>query len=238
MPALTNEQLPLLAGALLRLRGLTLAAVFETTGIRPANLSAWLKGKPQVISTSRVAALMYHLGLQSGQLRADIVHTWANQGEWAHLRTVFMLLQDPVTPRCMFLNEHRGMSQTMFLLWGDAWVRLSITPAPMASDDLTALVRPDRVILLPVMLESIPTQAVDETRSALLSLAEQGGQEIPCGELAHGFMQRLRDPCDKGYVATGTDAIGWTLLEGTLRRAMQAGMSPAELAVRINKFLP
>ena len=33
MSALNSEQLPILAGALLRLRGLTLAAVFDATGI-------------------------------------------------------------------------------------------------------------------------------------------------------------------------------------------------------------
>ena len=49
MSALNSEQLPILAGALLRLRGLTLSAAFDATGIRAANPSAWLKGKPQVI---------------------------------------------------------------------------------------------------------------------------------------------------------------------------------------------
>ena len=58
---MNSEQLPILAGALLRLRGLTLAAVFDATGIRVANLSAWLKGKPQVISAARVTALLYQV---------------------------------------------------------------------------------------------------------------------------------------------------------------------------------
>ena len=105
MSALNSEQLPILAGALLRLRGLTLAAVFDATGIRAANLSAWLKGKPQVISAARVAALLYHLGVQGGQLRSDMVHTWSDQGDWAHLRSVFNLLQEPVAPRCFFLDD-------------------------------------------------------------------------------------------------------------------------------------
>lgn len=238
MSAISADQLPELAGALLRLRGLTLAAVFESTGIRPANLSAWLRGKPQVISSARVAALMYYLGLQGGQLRTDLVHSWADRAEWAHLRIVFTLLQEPAAPRCLFLDDHPGVSLTRFLQWGDAWVRLSITPGPSSQDDLAALVRPDRMIVLPVVLEGIPTKAVDETRSALLTLAEQGGQEIPSGELAHGFMQRLRDPYAKAFVVTSIDAIGWTMLEATLRKAIQAGMSPAELAVRIDRLLP
>ena len=129
--------------------------VFDATGIRAANLSAWLKGKPQVISAARVAALLYHLGVQGGQLRSDMVHTWSDQGEWAHLRTVFNLLQAPVAPRCLFLDEHPGMSHTRFLQWGEAWVRLSLTPGPTAQDDLAAMVSPNRMIVLPVALEGL-----------------------------------------------------------------------------------
>jgi transcriptional regulator with XRE-family HTH domain len=233
MPALSNEQLPILAGALLRLRGLTLAAVFDATGVRAANLSAWLKGKPQVISVARVTALMYYLGVQGGQLRTDIVHTWTDQGDWAHLRAVFTLLQEPVAPRSLFLDNQPGMSQTRYMQWGDAWVRLSLTPGPTTQDDLAAIVRPDRMIVLPVALEGIPTQDPRETGSALLSLAEQGGEEFPSGELAYGFMQRLRTPGAQGFVTTSADAIGWAMLEATLRNAMRAGMSPAELALKI-----
>lgn len=236
MPALTVEQLPIVAGALLRLRGLTLTAVSEATGIRTANLSAWLKGKPQVISSARVTALLYHLGLQGGQLRSDVVHTWADHGEWAHLRTVFALLQQPVAPRCLFLDEHPGLSQTRFLQWGDAWVRLSITPGPTGQGDLAALVKPERMIVLPVSLEGISTSAVDETRSALLTLAEQGGREIPSDELAHGFMQRVRESSVGAQSSDPIDAIGWLMLEDALRKAIKGGMSPHELAHRIANF--
>ncbi len=233
MSALSSEQLPILAGSLLRLRGLTLAAVFDATGIRAANLSAWLKGKPQVISTARVTALLYHLGVQGGQLRSDMVHTWSDQGEWAHLRTVFKLLPEPVAPRTLFLDEHPGVCHTRFLQWGEAWVRLSLTPSPMAQDDLITMVAPDRVIVLPVALEGIPTQDRLAVNGALWSLAEQGGREIPCGELAHGFMQRLKASASDVFVPTSIDAIGWAMLEATLRKAMRAGMRPEELALRI-----
>ena len=81
-----------------------------------------------------------HLGVQGGQLRRDIVHTWADQGDWAHLRTVFTLLQEPMAPRTLFLDEHPGMSQTRFIQWGEAWVRLSLTPGVTAQDDLVAAV--------------------------------------------------------------------------------------------------
>lgn len=237
MPALSNEQLPILAGALLRLRGLTLAAVFEATGIRAANLSAWLKGKPQVISAPRVAALMHHLGVQGGQLRSDIVHTWTDQGDWAQLRTVFTLLQDPVAPRCLFLDEQVGLSQTRFLQWGYAWVRMTLTPGPTAQDDLAGMVRPDRIIVLPVPLEGIPTQVPQEVGLDLWSLAEQGGREIPSRELAHGFMQHMKVSTAGFFVPTSLDAIGWAMLEATLRKAMRAGMRPEELALKIQMML-
>lgn len=233
MSALSSEQLPILAGALLRLRGLTLAAVFDATGIRAANLSAWLKGKPQVISEARVTALLYHLGVQGGQLRSDMVHTWSDQGEWAHLRSVFNLLQEPVAPRCLFLDEHPGLTHTRFLQWGEAWVRLSLTPGPTTQDDLAAMVSPDRMIELPVALEGVPTHDRQEVSSTLWSLAEHGGTEIPCGELAHGFMQRVKASAADLFVPTSIDAIGWAMLEATLRKAMRAGMRPEELALKI-----
>jgi hypothetical protein len=233
MFTLSSEQLPILAGALLRLRGLTLAAVFDATGIRTTNLSAWLKGKPQVISAARVTVLLYHLGVQGGQLRSDMVHTWSEQGDWVHLRTVFNLLQEPVAPRCLFLDEHPGMSHTRFLQWGDAWVRLSLTPSPTFQDNMAAMVRPNRMIVLPVALEGIPTHDRQEVSSALWSLAEQGGTEIPTGELAHGFMQRVKASAADLFVPPSIDVIGWVMLEATLRKAMRAGMRPEELALKI-----
>ena len=233
MSTLSSDQLPILAGALLRLRCLTLAAVFDATGIRAANLSAWLKGKPQVISAARVTALLYHLGVQGGQLRSDMVHTWSDQGDWQHLRTVFSLLLEPIAPRCLFLDEHPGVSHTRFLQWGEAWIRMSLTPGPTTQDDLAAMVSPDRMIVLPVALAVIPTHDPQATASALLSLAEQGGQDIPTGELAHGFMQRLGAPPGQDFVLTSGDTLGWRILEASLRNAMRRGLSPTQLALKV-----
>ena len=80
MPTLQAEQLRAIAAALMRLRGDTLSSVGMATGIRPANLSVWLRGKEQVISAKRVATLMYHLGLVGSSLRADILHQWRDAG--------------------------------------------------------------------------------------------------------------------------------------------------------------
>ena len=126
------------------------------------------------------------------------------------------------------------MSHTRFLQWGEAWVRLSLTPGPTAQDDLAAMVRPDRMIAMPLALEGVPTQDPREVASVLLSLAEQVGQEIPSGELAHGFMQHLGAPPGQGFSLTEGDSLGWRILEATLRKAMRAGISPAMLAFKID----
>jgi hypothetical protein len=89
------------------------------------------------------------------------------------------------------------------------------------------------MIVLPVALEGIPTQDPQATASALLSLAEQGGQEIPTGELAHGFMQRLGAPPGQAFVLTSGDTLGWRILEASLRSAMRRGLSPTQLALKI-----
>ena len=66
-----------------------------------------------------------------------------------------------------------------------------------------------------------------------MSLAEQGGQEIPTGELAHGFMQRLGAPPGQDFVLTSGDSLGWRILEVSLRSAMRRGLSPTQLALKV-----
>lgn len=80
-----------------------------------------------------------------------------------------------------------------------------------------------RMIVLPVALEGVPTQDPPATASALLSLAEQSGQEIPTGELAHGFMQRLGASPGQDFVLTNGDSLGWRILEVSLRSACAGG---------------
>ena len=94
MPTLQAEQLRAIAAALMRLRGDTLSSVGMATGIRPANLSVWLRGKEQVISAKRVATLMYHLGLEGSSLRADILHQWRDAGALDDLERA----ETPVSP--------------------------------------------------------------------------------------------------------------------------------------------
>lgn len=85
---LTPEQAVALAGALIRLRRETFAQIERTTQVRSPNLSAWLKGKPQVINALRVARLLDHLGVRNGILRDDVVHRWTVIGTLKDLKFV------------------------------------------------------------------------------------------------------------------------------------------------------
>lgn len=68
-----------LAQALMTLRGETLRTIETATGIKPSNLSIWLKGKPQVISQARIALLLNYLGVNAYALRTDIIHDWRSE---------------------------------------------------------------------------------------------------------------------------------------------------------------
>jgi hypothetical protein len=89
---ISHDQLISLVAALMRLREETLAKVFQATGIRGANLSVWLKGKPQVISDRRVATLLDYLGVRQGRLRADVLHRWAIAESVGDLKTVLEMV--------------------------------------------------------------------------------------------------------------------------------------------------
>lgn len=81
-----------LAQLLIRLRGETLTGLEQATDIRAANLSVWLRGKPQVISAARVAQLLNHLGIQGMRLRSDIVHHWTTENGTRDIQQLLDLL--------------------------------------------------------------------------------------------------------------------------------------------------
>ena len=172
---------------------------------------------------ARDGALLYHLGVQGGQLRSDMVHTWSDQGEWAPAHR-FNLLQEPVAPRCLFLDEHPGMSHTRFLQWGEAWVRLSHAGADCAGTT-AAMVSPDRMIVLPVALEGIPTQDPQRPLLRSLSLAEQGwaGDSLANWPMASC---NASGAAWAGLCAHERRLIGLAHFEVSLRSAMRRGLSP------------
>ena len=221
----------MLAGALLRLRGLTLNAVAAATGIRAANLSVWLRGKEQVISAARVTSLLYHLGIEGGRLRNDVLHQWADSGPLDQLSAVCKLLQAGNPQAVMlFQDDQPGLTKTCFLKWEEAWIRLAVTPDATGAGDVAAVTQAQRVITLPVTLAGISADSVSQARTALLKMASTVAVDIDDEELLDGLMHRLSDSSAAELTFDTASAANWAQLENALRSALRGGFSPAELA--------
>lgn len=226
MPTLANEQLPALAAALIRLRGETLGRIAEATGIRAANLSVWLRGKEQVISAKRLVGLLHHLGMEGGRLRTDVLHPWHDRGALDDSRLVLSLLQANTQPVWLFQDEQPGLIKTRFLLAGDVLIRLEIEPGVDQALDLATVVRVDRVITTPEALAGVPIDSMASACSALLALAEQAATDVGDEELLEGLMFRLTETLGSNV----TSAQGWQQLEQALRRSLEAGLAPGDIA--------
>ncbi len=233
MPSLTNEQLPAFAAALIRLRGETLGRIAEATGIRTANLSVWLRGKEQVISAKRLVGLLHHLGMEGGRLRTDVLHQWQDRGSLDDSRLVLSLLQANNQPVWLFQDEQPGLIKTRFLLAGDVLIRMEIEPGVDQALDLATVVRVDRVITTPAALAGVPIDSMASAHNVLLALAEQAAADVGDEELLEGLMFQLTQ-------TVGSNAAspqGWQRLELVLRKALEAGISPGDIARLIERHL-
>ncbi len=186
MPSLTNEQLPALAAALIRLRGETLGRIAEATGIRTANLSVWLRGKEQVISAKRLVGLLHHLGVEGGRLRTDVLHPWHDRGALDDSKLVLGTLLANTQPVWLFQDEQPGLIKTRFLLAGDVLIRMEIEPGVDQALDLATVVRVDRVITTPAALAGVPIDSLASAHNVLLALAEQAAADVGDKELLEG----------------------------------------------------
>lgn len=233
MPTLANEQLPGFAAALIRLRGETLGRIAEATGIRTANLSVWLRGKEQVISAKRLIGLLHHLGMEGGRLRTDVLHQWQDRGALDDSMLVLSLLQANNQPMWLFQDEQPGLIKTRFLLAGDVLIRMKIEPGVDQALDLATVARVDRVITTPTALAGVPIDSMASARSSLLALAEQTASDVGDEELLEGLMFHLTE-------TVGSNAASpqdWQRLELILRQALEAGMSPGDIARLLERHL-
>ena len=226
MPSLTNEQLPAFAAALIRLRGETLGRIAEATGIRTANLSVWLRGKEQVISAKRLVGLLHHLGVEGGRLRTDVLHPWHDRGALDDSKLVLGTLLANTQPVWLFQDEQPGLIKTRFLLAGDVLIRMEIEPGVDQALDLVTVVRVDRVISTPTALAGVPIDSLASARNVLLALAEQTAADVGDEELLEGLMFRLTETIGSNV----SSAQGWQQLEQALRRSLEAGLAPGDIA--------
>ena len=229
MPTLQAEQLRAIAAALMRLRGDTLSSVGMATGIRPANLSVWLRGKEQVISAKRVTALMYHLGLEGSCLRADVLHQWRDFGALDDLRLVLSVLIGSVGV-VLYKDDQPGLTKTRFLQIGDVLVHIELTAGVAATKDLADMVQPHRVIVLMEPLAALPVEPISATRKALLTMAEQAASDIGDDDLLDGLLFQLSSANSLAVAANTSAATRWQELERALSAALHAGFDPAEIA--------
>ena len=226
MPSIAPEQLPALAAALIRLRGETLGRIAEATGIRTANLSVWLRGKEQVISAKRLVGLLHHLGVEGGRLRTDVLHPWHDRGALDDSKLVLGTLLANTQPVWLFQDEQPGLIKTRFLLAGDVLIRMEIEPGVDQALDLATVVRVDRVITTPAALAGVPIDSLASAHNVLLALAEQAAADVGDEELLEGLMFRLTETLGSNV----SSAQGWQQLEQALRRSLEAGLAPGDIA--------
>lgn len=228
MPTLQAEQLRAIAAALMRLRGDTLSCVGMATGIRPANLSVWLRGKEQVISAKRVATLMYHLGLEGSSLRADILHQWRDAGALDDLGLVLNALVGSEAV-VLYQDAQPGLIKTRFLQIGDVLVRIELTAGVAAAQDLADFIQPHRVIALAEPLAAVPVEPVSATREALLTLAEQAANDVGDNELLDSLLFQIGNS-DWPTASTNTSSpVGWQNWNKHYAQHCMMGLSPARL---------
>jgi hypothetical protein len=237
---LSSDCLPPLAAALIQLRGETLSGLARDTGIRAANLSVWLRGRPQVISNRRVAVLMDALGIRAGQLRAEGVHSWQVAADLAPVRLALntLLSSEQRAMSVLYQGEDDDLDAVAWMRvpqrTGDAWI--SLTSLAIAGQRA-------RLVAADLGLG----KELRATRS--LKFSASSPQDVECrlaavdGELAERVEGRMKafdqvvttlvDVAGKGLVGAGSkmsDQAGWEQLKGELTDALTHGMTPDRIA--------
>jgi len=233
MPKLRAEQLPILGTALMRLRGETLRSMGAATGIRAANLSVWLRGKEQVISAKRVAELLYHLGVQGGHLRTDVLHHWRETSPLDDVKTAIGVLINNDTGLWLFQDTQPGLTKTRYLRAGEAWIKLELTPGIADATDLAAVVCAQRVLTLSVPLAGIPTHTLQAASDALLQVAGRAAVDVGDAELLEGLIFKLSEETSSTLTVNSANPNGWIQLEQALQLALKRGIDPGEIAALI-----
>jgi len=171
--------LPTLASALIKLRGDTLSQIAAATGIRPANLSVWLRGKPQVISAQRISVLLHFLGVQGGLLRDDVLHQWCARGTLNELKTVLNFLPEVVRKGgLIYQGCDQGMGRHYYLRFDSACVKLNTEEGPLESIELNAeTLDCGRHYQVDLWLQNLADYSLDELRRQLIEI-EQLDEEL------------------------------------------------------------
>ena len=126
----------------------------------------------------------------------------------------------------LFQDEQPGLIKTRFLLAGDVLIRMEIEPGVDQALDLATVARVDRVITTPTALAGVPIDSLASAHNVLLALAEQAAADVGDEELLEGLMFRLTETLGSNV----SSAQGWQQLEQALRRSLEAGLAPGDIA--------
>jgi len=230
MPKLQADQLPNLATILMRLRGDSLRSIGEATSIRSANLSVWLRGREQVISDKRVAGLMYHLGVEGGTLRDDVLHSWHDTGALDDVKAALNTLISNGTTIWLVQDRQPGLTKTRFLRVDETWIRVELTPGVVNFKDLSDVVNVRRVLTLPTPLADIPCDSLQTALDALMTMTERAAVDVGDEDLLEGMIFQLNQMETAELTFNTASPGGWSRLRNALEFALQRGIDPGDIA--------
>lgn len=228
MPELTPDQLPALAKALINLRGEILLSISQATGIRPANLSVWLRGREQVISAKRVAMLLYHLGLEGGRLRQGVLHDWQDSGALEDLKLVATAVFNPA--EVVVLRDRSGeFEQTCFLVGTQVLVKLRLEQGVAVRRKVQDVLSVRAVGTFHTPIGRVPDWSFEQTREFLAGLCAERDVESLFGEneafsIAKARLQAM------AYPNTEVAPQGWAELEEVMGRAWERRVDATVIA--------
>ena len=133
----------------------------------------------------------------------------------------------------LFQDEQPGLIKTRFLLAGDVLIRMEIEPGVDQALDLATVVRVDRVISTPAALAGVPIDSLASAHNVLLALAELAAADVGDEELLEGLMFQLTQTVGSNTASPQ----GWQQLELILKKALEAGISPGDIAHLIERHL-
>ena len=229
----TIEQTPVIAAALINLRGDTLGSISKATDIRVANLSVWLRGKEQVISQKRVVSLLDHLGVRGGKLRSDILHQWVVKGALDDLQKVLDALLEP-EERAEFLilaEKRTAYPQISFVglpsSVGHAWARVTLETGLLSEPKLTPReLGYGQILVTETDLSGLPADDIN-------CLNEISDYELHSGTTA----EKVSYLTEKMFRLSERDieSAEFAELETTLKRVINGGVSPTEISQLLTK---
>lgn len=246
MPSLTPDQAASLASALVCLRGETLVSLGGATGIKSANLSVWLRGKPQVIAERRVLAVLHHLGVRGTELRTDLIHHWHSAGSLSELKQVLALLLSAEQQAALriYKDEELGLERTQFLRVGEVLIRVTLEPGLCASNELTPVTLGyGQLICVPYALATLPTESVLQLQSILFEQDDAAAfHAVHLAELSRHALESVVGKMAASQPNAAqyrySQPPGFDELEAELKRVLKSGVLPIEIALMLSKCYP